>query len=224
MKGEGWGVVSCCRLLGVRSFVLMSSQGQVSDGPVNLYQIHFIFCSDTNGQSSQGQRSASKAPVLAERREISAGSSFRARLPHPTQPSSLSELGIQPSWPSVSPSHLNGEPRSHRLWPRQIAAAIRPQRQGWGEDRCRLKAWAMASGGLSEALEPFRTPVCSLGPLVHPLARGWVVEGLQKKASICLLPHSPPDDQHTEDLNWIASPVFPHPQLPEGGVRCSADQ
>ena len=41
----------------------------------------------------------------------------------------------------------------------------------------------MASGGLSEALEPFRTPVCSLGPLVHPLARGWVVEGLQKKAS-----------------------------------------
>ena len=193
------GVVSCCRLLGVRSFVSMCSHGQVSESAANLYQIHFILCSDTNVQSSQGQRSASKVPILAERREISAGSCFRARPPHPAPASSLSELGIQPSWPWVSPSHLNGETRSHRLWPGQIAAAIRPQRQGWGEDHCRGKAWATARGGLSEALEPLRTPVCSLGPLAHPLARGWVVEGLQKKASICLLLHSPPDDHHTKD-------------------------
>lgn len=164
MKGEGWGVVSCCRLLGVRPFVLVQSWW-VSDGPVNLYQVQFILCSDTNGQSSQGQRSFSKAPILAERREISAGSSFKARLPHPAQPSSLSEPGIQPSWPLASPSHLNGETRSHRLWTGQIDAAIRPRRQGRGEDHCGLMAWATASGGLSEVLEPFRTPVGSLGPL-----------------------------------------------------------
>ena len=48
-------------------------------------------------------------PVLAKRRQISGGSSLRARFPHPAQLSSLREPGTQSNWPSVSSGHTKAE-------------------------------------------------------------------------------------------------------------------
>ena len=108
------GVVSCCRLLGVRSFVLKVKSWSANDVPVNLYQMNVILCPDEKGQSPKAQLLPSRVPVLAKRRQISVGS-FRARFPCPAQLSSLREPGIQPKWPSVSSGRPNGETRFHRL-------------------------------------------------------------------------------------------------------------
>ena len=108
-------MVSCYRLLGVRSFVLEVRSWSGNDVPENLYQMNVILCPDEKGQSPEAQLLPSKVPVLAKRRQISVGSSFRARFPYPAQLSSLREPGIQPKWPSVSSGHPNGETRSHRL-------------------------------------------------------------------------------------------------------------
>ena len=108
-------MVSCYRLLGVRSFVLEVRSWSGNDVPENLYQMNVILCPDEKGQSPEAQLLPSKFPVLAKRRQISVGSSFRARFPYPAQLSSLREPGIQPKWPSVSSGHPNGETRSHRL-------------------------------------------------------------------------------------------------------------
>ena len=77
------GVVSCCRLLGVRSFVLKVRSWSGNDVPVYLYQMNVILCPDQKGQSPKAQPSPSKVQVLAKRRESSVGSSFRARFPYP---------------------------------------------------------------------------------------------------------------------------------------------
>ena len=82
-------MVSCCRLLSVRFFVLEVQSWAGSDVPVNLYQMNGILCPDQKGQSPKAQLSYSEVPVLVKRRQILAGSSFRARFPHPAQLSSL---------------------------------------------------------------------------------------------------------------------------------------
>ena len=46
-----WGVVSCCRLLGVISFVLKVRSWSGNDAPVNLYQMNVILCANKKGQS-----------------------------------------------------------------------------------------------------------------------------------------------------------------------------
>ena len=46
-----WGVVSCCRLLGVISFVLKVRSWSGNDAPVNLYQMSVILCLDKKGKS-----------------------------------------------------------------------------------------------------------------------------------------------------------------------------
>ena len=47
-------MVSCCKLLGVRAFVLEVSHGQGTNDPVNLHQTKVTLCSDKKGQGSQG--------------------------------------------------------------------------------------------------------------------------------------------------------------------------
>ena len=137
------GVVSYCRLLGIRCFVLEVWSWSDNDVSVNLYQMNVILCPNQKEQSPKVQLSPSKVPALAKRRQISVGSSFRARFPHPAQLSSLREPGSQPNCPSVSSSCPNGETRSQKLQPRQTATARRSQRQGWGRGSPLLKA----SGG-----------------------------------------------------------------------------
>ena len=107
--------VNCCRLLGVRSFVLEVRAWSGNDVPVNLCQINVILYPEKKGQSPKAQLSPSKVPVLAKRRQISFGSSFGVRFSQCAQLLSLREPGPQPNWPSVSSGHPNGKTRSHRL-------------------------------------------------------------------------------------------------------------
>ena len=88
------GMVSCCRLLGVRSFVLEVQSWSGNNVCVNLYQMNVILCPDQTGQSPKAQRLLSKVPVLANRRQISVGSSVGARFPHLAQLSSLREPDV----------------------------------------------------------------------------------------------------------------------------------
>ena len=92
-------MVSCWRLLSVRTFVLEVWLWSGNDVPVPLYQVNVMLCPEQKGQSPNAQlpRSLSKVPVLTKRRQISAGSSFRAMFPHPPHLSSLREPSTQPS-------------------------------------------------------------------------------------------------------------------------------
>ena len=116
--------------------------------------------------------------------------------------------------------------RSHKLQPRQMATAIRSQKQGWG------KGFTTASNpgpklvkGLSEDSGALQGIVPSLSPGPFSLPAGprlGELEELQEKAWICLLPHSPPDDHHTTDP-WLNH--FPNgPSLLVDRAHCSTDQ
>ena len=61
-------MVSCCRFLGAKSFVLEVKPLSGNDVPVNLHQTNIILCSDKKGQVSKFQLSPSKAQALANRR------------------------------------------------------------------------------------------------------------------------------------------------------------
>ena len=58
------GMVSCYRLLGVRSFVLEVRSWSGNDVPENLYQMNVILSPDQKGQSCKAQLSPSKVLVL----------------------------------------------------------------------------------------------------------------------------------------------------------------
>ena len=123
------GLVSCCKLLGVRSFVLEVRSWSGNNVPVNLHQTNVILCSDKKGQGPKAQLSPSKVQVLAKRRQISVGGSLRARSPDPAQLSSLREPGTQdPTGPQAPQAAQMAGARSRRLCPMQTAAAIRSWR------------------------------------------------------------------------------------------------
>ena len=102
--------MSCCKLLGIRSFVLEVRSWSGNDGPVNLYQTNVISVLTKKGQVPR-QLTPSKVPVRAKRRQNSAGSSLRAKSPDPGLLSSLREPGAQPSWPSGSSGLQTGRAR-----------------------------------------------------------------------------------------------------------------
>ena len=112
-----------------------------------------ILCPDQKGQDPKAQLSASKVPVLAERRRISVGSSFRARFPHPSQLSSLREPGIQPNWSSASSGGPKGETRSHRSGRRPLLLGHREREQG--EVHCSSRPGPWLVGGLGEGSGAF---------------------------------------------------------------------
>ena len=141
------GVVSYCRLLGVRCFVLEVRSRLGNYVPVNLYQMNVTLCPDQKGQSPKAQLSPSKVPALAKRRQISDGSSFRARYPHPAHLSCLREPGIQLNWPSVSSDRPNGETRSHRLWPDRWPLLLGQRDRDGGRGSPLPQALTKASGG-----------------------------------------------------------------------------
>ena len=90
-------MASCCKFVGVRSFVLEVRSWSGNNVLINLYQINVIFYSDKKGQGPKAQLSPSKVPVLAKKMQILVGSSLRARFPDPAQLSSLREPGGQPN-------------------------------------------------------------------------------------------------------------------------------
>ena len=91
------GVVSCYRLLLVRSFVLEAQSWSGNYVPVNLYQVNAILCSDKKGWGPQAQLSPSEVQILAKRRQISADGSLKARSPDSVQLPWLRKLGTQDS-------------------------------------------------------------------------------------------------------------------------------
>ena len=101
-------MVSCCKLLGVRSFVLEVKPWSDHYLPVNLYQMNVILYPDKKGPGSKAQLTPSEVHILTERRQISAGGgALRARIPDPVQVPSRREPGAQPNWPSGSSGPLS---------------------------------------------------------------------------------------------------------------------
>ena len=88
-------MLSSCKLLGVRSFVPEVGSRSGNDVPVNLHQTNVIVCSDKKGQGPKAQLLPCEVQVLAKRRQVSVGSSLRARSPDPAQPPSLWEPDAQ---------------------------------------------------------------------------------------------------------------------------------
>ena len=100
-------VASCCELFGVKSFVLEVRSWSDNNVPVSPYQVNFYSLSWQEKQGPKAQLSPPKVPILAKRRQVSVGSSFSARPPHPAQLSSLKEPGAQLNWPSGSSGRSN---------------------------------------------------------------------------------------------------------------------
>ena len=124
-------MVSCYKLIGVRSFILEVRSWSGNAAPLNLYQRNGILCLDRKGQGPKAQLSLSKVPVLAKRRQISTGNSFTASFPYPAQLLSLRESGTKPTSPQSPQVTQKAGARFHKLPPRQMATAIRSQKQGW---------------------------------------------------------------------------------------------
>lgn len=95
-------MVACCKLLGVRSFVLNVSHGQ---------EQQCSYKSPSNKSSSlllgRACRAAFHSPEVSpwlERRQRSVGSALSTRSPYPAQLSSLEEPGAQdPAGPQAPP-------------------------------------------------------------------------------------------------------------------------
>ena len=117
------------------------------DVPINLYQTNAILPADKKGWGPKIQLSPSEVLVLARRRQISAGSSLRAKSPKSSQLSSLREPGTQdPAGPQTPQAASTAGTRSRRLQPRQTATAIRSQRRGWGGDSPPIQSLSLVSG------------------------------------------------------------------------------
>ena len=88
-------MVSCCKLLGVRAFLLEVRSWSGNDVLVTLYQTNVILCSDEKRQGPKSQLSPSNVQVLAKRKQISVGGYLRDRSPDSAQLSSLKKPGAQ---------------------------------------------------------------------------------------------------------------------------------
>ena len=106
-----------------------------------------------------------------------------------------------------------------RLWPKQMATAIRFQRQGWGRSsllpqyvgQYLVEDLGKGSGAL-QGIVPSLFP----GPSSSPTGpRQDELEGLQEKTCIFLFPHLPPSDHHTTEP-WLNH----FPNCPSLTVTC----
>ena len=191
-------MVSCCRLLGVRSFALEVRSWSGNHVPINLYQTNVILHPDKKGQGPRAQISPSKVPFLAERRPELSWQLHQGQVPTPC-PAVLPKgarhliqlpLGLLqlPKW---------GETRVHRLWPRQTATGSGSQRRGGGEVRrsSRPGPWLVEGLSQSSGAPQDTVPSVPWPPGSATGSRLGELEGLQEKAWLCLLTHSPPADR-----------------------------
>ena len=125
----------------VRFFVPEVKPWAANQIPINVHQTNGVVYSDKKEPCPKAQVSHSEAQVPTKRRQVSAGSSHRARLPDPTRRSLLRQPGTQTQAGPQAPQAANTvKVRSCTLQLRQTAAAIRAQRPGWGEVRsCMLQ-------------------------------------------------------------------------------------
>ena len=76
-------MVSCCRLLGVRSFALEVRSWSGNHVPINLYQVNVTLCPDKKGQGPRAQLSPSKVSFLAKRRPELSWQLHQGQVPTP---------------------------------------------------------------------------------------------------------------------------------------------
>ena len=178
------------------------------------------------GHSFQPPRSQ----VLVKRRQISVGSYFRARFPHPDQLSCLRKPGIQPNWPSVSSGCQMGETRSHRLWPGRQPLLLGHRGRYEGEVHRCLKAWTKANGGSQWGLwsptghNPQSVPwACQLTRWPkEPSSFSWTTPKRSPKSASYLTLHLMTTTSLT--AGWTASGLVRHWQLLVGMTHCGAAQ
>ena len=173
----GRGMVSCCTLLGIRSFILESGHGQVNNVLVSLHQ-SIVLWSDKKGQGPQawashsevqvwlrGGRSQLRAPSWPGPQTLPSHHHWGIQVPNPTGPQALQA------------THMAGT-RSHWLCPMQTATAIRLPRWGWGRGSPQPHSLGPASGHSWQELwsptahSPELVPVSA--PTVQLLAQGQV--------------------------------------------------
>ena len=124
---------------------------------------------------SQAQLSPSQVPVLAERRQSSAGSFLRARSPDPAQ------QGHPRGRQAPNPTSPRAPQASHRVGavptdfdPGRQPQPLRSQRQEWERVHCCLKAWSWPMDGpgkYSGALQDTTPSLFAGRPLSHQLTR-----------------------------------------------------
>ena len=143
-------MVSCCRLLGVKPFILDVKPWKGKDVPVNLYVMNLILCPDKKGRDPKAQLSPPRCTSRLRSGGPSCGS-LRARAADPA-PAIAEEPGPEPSWPagsSGSGRRAQGPRLCRRRW---LLPSGRRGREG-GEGHRRLQAWAKACcAGLSRSV------------------------------------------------------------------------
>lgn len=173
-----------------------SGHGQVMMFPINSTKQTLSFVLTGKGQVP---RYNFLALVLADRRQISIGGSFRARSPDPAQPSSLTEPGIT-DWPALRLL------RHFKLQGEVLETTYVPGR------------WPLPSGHrggdgekLTTASRPGARPMGGLGKNPRALQnRVLLAQRLgeprepRKSFEIHLLPHFAPEDHHSADGWWNA--------------------
>ena len=180
-KGEGGAGLIVANFLVSGTLFLRSGHGQ--EVPVILQQKNIIPCSDKKGQDPKAQLSASNIQVLNKRRQISAGSSLRARSSDPTQPLPWRSQVPRTQLALRRPKQWGQFPRMAWWHPMQSAAAIGSQRQGWCKGH--QQGLGLASGWPWEhpgTLQGFPTVVSLFPrPPTHPLAQDEVTWRAQGK-------------------------------------------
>ena len=140
-------MVSCYKLIGVRSFILEVRSWSGNAAPLNLYQRNGILCLDRKGQRPKAQLSLFKVPVLAKRRQISIGSSFTASFPYPAQLLPLRESGTKSTSPQSPQVTQKAGARFHKLPPGRWPLPLGHKNRDGGRDSPLPQSRPRASGG-----------------------------------------------------------------------------
>ena len=212
-KGEEGGIISCFRLLGVRSFVLEVKLPCSCKSPKKK-MVFFVlerkaevpvlnFCPPRSRswlkrggpyvgpvweRSSNTQPGSFCRSLVWLKRQISAGRILRARFPDPAQSLSLRGQG---TWDPASSQafHLSwrGSEAFTAYDPWRLLPPLGCRGEDWGEIHCCFKAWSSQLMAVGRALELCRTQpsTCLLAFPAYLLApRAW------EKAAIRLSPQS----------------------------------
>lgn len=149
------------------------------------------------GKALKAQLSPSESQVLAERTQISAGSSLRVQSQAPPTCHHRGSRVPNPPGPQAprGPQAAHADHVPGRLLPSGC-------RGGDGREVCHgLKAWTQPAGGLGEGSgsPAGHSPEPVLWATAHPLVQGHVSQRAREKAGIHLLPSSPPQDYNSTD-------------------------
>ena len=197
------GMVSCCRPLGVRSFVLKVRSWSANDVPVNLYQMNVFSVLTRKGKVPRHNfyPPRSQSWLRGGRSQLAPSGPGSHALPscHP-----WGSQSSNPSGPQSPQAVQMGRPGLTDCDSWQPLLVGHRDRDG-GAVPCFSSPGPWLVEGLSEGSGALQEAVPSLLPGPSSSSAGprlGKLEGLQEKVCICLLPYSLPDDPHTMDP-WL---------------------